>query len=64
MNFKLIFRTLGLLLIVEGIAMFLALIVALIYNGTDVIALCQSSLICMGTGGILFFIFRQYSVRF
>ncbi|MBA4410190.1 MAG: potassium transporter [Odoribacter sp.] len=59
MNFKLIFRTLGLLLIVEGIAMFLALIVALIYNGTDVIALCQSALICMGTGGILFFVFRN-----
>jgi len=59
MNFKLIFRTLGFLLVVESIAILFALMVALIYHGSDIMALSQSTLICMITGAILLFIFRN-----
>ncbi len=38
MNFKLIFRVLGFLLLVEGVAMLLALLVSLIYSEYDLIA--------------------------
>jgi len=59
MNFKLIFRTLGFLLVVEGIAMMIALLVAIIYGGPDIGAIFDSSLICIGTGAILLFLCRN-----
>ncbi|MFY9151398.1 MAG: potassium transporter TrkG [Prolixibacteraceae bacterium] len=59
MNIKLIFRILGFLLIVEGIAILIALMVALIYKGPDVAALLQSALICLATGSISLFINRN-----
>ena len=52
MNFKIIFRVLGFLLIVEGIAMFLALLVSLIYNEHDFHSFLASALINVGVGGI------------
>ncbi len=58
-NFKLIFRILGFLLFVEGIAILISLFVALFYNGPDVMALLISSLICLATGGVLLFICRN-----
>jgi trk system potassium uptake protein TrkH len=58
-NFKLIFRILGFLLVVEGAAILISLLVALLYSGSDVIALLQSSLICLLVGAILLFIFRN-----
>ena len=61
MNIKLIFRILGFLLIVEGIAILIALLVALIYQGPDVPALLQSALICLVTGSISLFFFRKAS---
>lgn len=61
MNLKLIFRILGFLLIVEGIAILVAFLVALLYKGPDVIALLQSALICLGTGSISLVINRKAS---
>lgn len=61
MNIKLIFRILGFLLIVEGIAILVALAVALIYKGPDVSALLQSALICLVTGSISLVINRKAS---
>lgn len=58
-NFKLIFRILGFLLVVEGIAILISLLVALIYGGSDAMALLQSSLICLITGSALLIIFRK-----
>ncbi len=59
MNYKLIFRILGFLLVFEGIFMLLALMVALIYHGPDVMALLQSALICIATGAISLVINRK-----
>ncbi len=53
MNLKIIFKVLGLLLLVEGIAMLLALIVAIIYGGNDILAFSISSGINLATGGII-----------
>ncbi|HZL08403.1 MAG TPA: potassium transporter TrkG [Prolixibacteraceae bacterium] len=61
MNYKIIIRTLGFLLVVEGIAMLFALIVSLIYNGPDILALFESALICMITGAVILAIFRNAS---
>jgi trk system potassium uptake protein TrkH len=58
-NFKLIFRILGFLLVVEGIAILISLLVALIYGGPDVMALLLSCLICMVTGSALLFTCRN-----
>lgn len=52
-NIKLILRILGFLLIVEGVAMFIALIVSLIYKEPDTPALLQSALICSGIGSAM-----------
>ncbi len=52
MNLKIIFRVLGFLLIVEGIAILLALFVSLIYNEHDFPAFLISSLINICIGGI------------
>ena len=53
MNFKLIFRVLGFLLLVEGIAMLLALLVAVIYGGHDTIAFLISAGINLSFGGLV-----------
>ncbi|WP_340114517.1 TrkH family potassium uptake protein [Maribellus mangrovi] len=53
MNLKIIFKVLGLLLLVEGIAMLLAMAVALIYNEHDVLAFIISAGINLGTGGLI-----------
>lgn len=50
LNFKLIFRILGFLLVVESIAMLIASLVAVIYQGSDMKALFLSTLICAATG--------------
>ena len=52
MNLKIILRVLGFLLLVEGIAMVLALLVSLIYNEKDVLAFTLSAAINIGVGGI------------
>lgn len=59
MNYKLIFRILGFLLIVEGIAILIAFFVSLIYQGPDRIPLLQSSLICLLTGTVSLIINRR-----
>ena len=53
MNFKIIFRVLGFLLFVEGIAMLLALVVSLIYNEHDVKAFLISAGINLVIGGLI-----------
>jgi trk system potassium uptake protein TrkH len=58
-NIKLIVRIIGFLLVVEGAAMLIAFLVALIYNGTDISALLQSTLICAGTGSLILFFTRK-----
>lgn len=50
MNLKIILRILGLLLIVEGVSMLIALGVALYYNEGDAPAFLYSSLICFAPG--------------
>lgn len=52
-NIKLILRILGFLLIVEGAAMTIALIVSLIYREPDTYALLQSTLICFVIGSVM-----------
>lgn len=59
MNYKLILRILGFLLLVEGIAMLLAMLVAIIYKGSDIVAFAQSSLICITIGTIILLIYRN-----
>ena len=49
-NFKIIFRGLGFLLIVESIAMAIALLVSLIYQESDTLAFAISALISFGLG--------------
>ncbi len=53
MNFKIIFRVLGFLLVIEGIAMLLALLVSMIYDEYDFQSFLVSSLINIGIGGII-----------
>lgn len=60
-NLKLIFRILGFLLIVEGLAMMIAMLVAIIYQGPDIFALLQSMLICSGLGGLLLLLTQKAS---
>ncbi|MEZ5105778.1 MAG: potassium transporter TrkG [Draconibacterium sp.] len=55
MNLKIIFRVLGFLLLVEGIAMILALLVSLIYNEHDVLAFVFSAAINLGVGSLFVF---------
>lgn len=53
MNLKIIIRVLGFLLIVEGIAMLLALLVSVIYSEPEAISFLISSLINVGIGGTI-----------
>jgi trk system potassium uptake protein TrkH len=59
LNIKIILRTLGLLLLVEGASMLIALLVALIYNGPDVAAFCWSALATGGVGALSFLLTRN-----
>lgn len=53
MNLKIIFRVLGFLLVVEGVAMLLALAISLIYAEEDIFAFIISSGISLGIGGAI-----------
>lgn len=53
MNLKIIFRVLGFLLVVEGVAMLLALAVAIIYGENDISAFLISTGINLGIGGAI-----------
>ena len=53
MNFKIVFRVLGFLLFVEGVAMLLALAVSLVYNEHDIRAFLISAGINIFIGGLL-----------
>src|SRR5690606_27271200 len=59
MNVKIIFRVLGLLLLIEGVAMLLALGVSIIYREYDQSAFLISSGINILLGGIIFFLTRN-----
>lgn len=59
MNYRIIFRALGFLLFVEGIAMALALIVALIYKEYDSTAFLISAVICISTGSFTVFVTKN-----
>ncbi len=56
LNFKAIIKILGFLLIVEGVAMLLALGVAIMYHGPDVFPFLKSALISLGIGGTTVFL--------
>ena len=58
LNFKFIIRILGFLLVVEGLAMLIASLVATIYSGPDMKALFLSALITSATG-LLILAFTQ-----
>lgn len=53
MNLKIVIKVLGLLLLVEGIAMLLALLVAIIYGGNDIPAFIISSGINLVAGALV-----------
>jgi trk system potassium uptake protein TrkH len=53
LNFKIIFRILGFLLVVEGMSMLLAMGVSAVYQDLGLNALLQSALICLGIGGLV-----------
>ncbi len=59
MNFRIIFRVLGFLLFVEGVAMLLALFISLLYQEYDKTAFLISSGINMSLGGLLIFFTRN-----
>ncbi|WP_167612953.1 TrkH family potassium uptake protein [Maribellus sediminis] len=53
MNLKIILKVLGLLLLVEGVAMLLAMLVAIIYNESDIVTFLISAAINLGVGGLI-----------
>ncbi|TKG96155.1 TrkH family potassium uptake protein [Puteibacter caeruleilacunae] len=53
-NFKVVARTLGILLLIEGVAMLTALLISLIYGESDLQAFGIASLVTMGTGGLTY----------
>ncbi len=59
MNVKIIFRVLGFLLLIEGVAMLLALVVSLVYNEYDQKAFLISSGINIALGGAVVFFTRR-----
>ncbi len=59
MNFRIIFRVLGFLLFVEGVAMLLALFVSLLYQEYDKTAFLISSGINLSLGGFIIYITRN-----
>ncbi|HCE56227.1 MAG TPA: potassium transporter [Prolixibacteraceae bacterium] len=61
MNVKIILRVAGLLMLVEGVAMMLALMVSLIYNESDTFGIALASAICVGSGTLLYLLTRKAS---
>lgn len=61
MNAKIILRVSGLLMLVEGMAMMLALVISLIYNEPDSAGIALASAVCFGGGTILFLLTRKSS---
>src|SRR5690554_5947230 len=59
MNIKIIFKALGFLLLVEGVAMLLALSVSLIYQEYDAFAFVVSSAVSIGLGGLIVLLTRK-----
>lgn len=59
MNYKIIFRVLGFLLFVEGIAMILAFFISLIYREYDQIAFLISAGINITLGGLIVYLTRK-----
>lgn len=55
MNWKLIFRVVGLLLLLEAFAMWLSMVVTLITDNRDTLAFALSGGLTLGLGSILFF---------
>ena len=53
MNFKMVFRVTGLLLLVEGAALLVSLLVSLVTGGSDTQAFVWSVLACGIPGGLL-----------
>ncbi len=53
MNLKIVAKVLGLLLLVEGIAMLFALLVSILYGGDDILAFIISSAINLITGALV-----------
>lgn len=64
MNSKIVLRFLGILMLVEGAAMLLSLLVALPGGGDDIVALAVSSLCCLLPGGVLFYFTIGFSKQF
>lgn len=62
MNWKIIFRVLGLLLIVEGFFMLISMVVSLYYHDGEALAFLYSSLICI-LPGIIAFAFTHSNTR-
>ena len=56
MNVKIIARVLGLLLVVEGLSMLVAMLVAMLYKGPDVTSFLVSALICIIPGLVIAFL--------
>lgn len=61
MNYRLIFRVIGLLLVVEAAAMVLSMVVTLMTDGRDTLAFAISGGVALGAGSLLFF--RNAGVR-
>ena len=59
LNFKIIIKILGFLLIVEGISMLIAFGVALIYMEPDVVPILKAALISLAVGGIMVFLTKN-----
>lgn len=59
LNIKMIINVLGMLLVIEGIAMALSIPVSLIYGESDFLPLVYSVLITCGTGGLVWLLFRN-----
>jgi len=59
LNFKLIIKILGFLLVVEGFAILIACCIALLYQGPDSYPLFKSALICVVTGGLAILLTRN-----
>jgi trk system potassium uptake protein len=53
MNYRIIFRLLGQLLSIEGIALIISLIVSLVSGGSDAVALAESAMICIFPGVVI-----------
>lgn len=64
MNLKLIFRVLGFLLLVEGVAMLLALVISVIYSGEDISAFLISSGINISLGLVIAFLTKNANKDF